>query len=344
MKMKLLFFFVTAAVYPLLVGAVALIVRLINFSAGTDPAGAGMARGFTFIYSSIFVCIVWFILSIVLAQVYFRAWWIGLLAPVTVAIILQAIFFGQNYIRDHVPHSYTEYDADGNVCETGKKLRFRRHGKITEYRSDGTVWSVETYRHGEPDGPCEFFYPDGKMMAKGREKGHDRKLTGIPDGTWSYYRQDGRLDDRRIYEKGELLSSEKYLYYCDSAGLICTIADRRPFTGRLEKTGIVRKAFFPNLFTTQVKEGVCDGGYCEYYTIDGRLTVANLHRRKARRRRENISPQRTAEKRGFLCRRRDPRPIYDLPCRFDGVPAAWKYRILLRLSRRRTLWYGPLVR
>ena len=55
MKMKLLFFFVTAAVYPLLVGAVALIVRLINFSAGTDPAGAGMARGFTFIYSSIFV-------------------------------------------------------------------------------------------------------------------------------------------------------------------------------------------------------------------------------------------------------------------------------------------------
>lgn len=112
------------------------------------------------------------------------------------------------------------------------------------------------------------------MMAKGREKGHDRKLTGIPDGTWSYYRQDGRLDDRRIYEKGELLSSEKYLYYCDSAGLICTIADRRPFTGRLEKTGIVRKAFFPNLFTTQVKEGVCDGGYCEYYTIDGRLTVA----------------------------------------------------------------------
>lgn len=79
MKMKLLFFFVTAAVYPLLVGAVALIVRLINFSAGTDPAGAGMARGFTFIYSSIFVCIVWFILSIVLAQVYFRAWWIGLL-------------------------------------------------------------------------------------------------------------------------------------------------------------------------------------------------------------------------------------------------------------------------
>ena len=209
MKMKLLFFFVTAAVYPLLVGAVALIVRLINFSAGTDPAGAGMARGFTFIYSSIFVCIVWFILSIVLAQVYFRAWWIGLLAPVTVAIILQAIFFGQNYIRDHVPHSYTEYDADGNVCETGKKLRFRRHGKITEYRSDGTVWSVETYRHGEPDGPCEFFYPDGKMMAKGREKGHDRKLTGIPDGTWSYYRQDGRLDDRRIYEKGELLSSEK---------------------------------------------------------------------------------------------------------------------------------------
>ena len=105
MKMKLLFFFVTAAVYPLLVGAVALIVRLINFSAGTDPAGAGMARGFTFIYSSIFVCIVWFILSIVLAQVYFRAWWIGLLAPVTVAIILQAIFFGQNYLRDHVPHS-----------------------------------------------------------------------------------------------------------------------------------------------------------------------------------------------------------------------------------------------
>ena len=67
---------------------------------------------------------------------------------------------------------------------------------------------------------------------------------------------------------------DRYLYYCDSAGLICTIADRRPFTGRLEKTGIVRKAFFPNLFTTQVKEGVCDGGYCEYYTIDGRLTVA----------------------------------------------------------------------
>ena len=274
MKMKLLFFFLTAAAYPLLIGLVALIIRLMDFSTGTDAAGAGMARGFAFIYSSFFISIVWFILSTVLLQVYLRAWWIGLLAPVTVAVIVQAVGFCQGYIRDNVPHSYTEYDADGKVSETGKKLRFQKHGKITEYRSDGTVQSVETYRHGEPDGPCEFFYPDGKVMAKGREKGYDRELTGIPDGTWTYYCEDGSLDDRRTYEKGELLSSGKYLYYCDSAGLICTIADRRPFTGRLDKAGIIKQAAFPNLYTTQVKDGVCDGEYCEYYAIGGHLIVA----------------------------------------------------------------------
>ena len=133
MKMKLLFFFVTAAVYPLLVGAVALIVRLINFSAGTDPAGAGMARGFTFIYSSIFVCIVWFILSIVLAQVYFRAWWIGLLAPVTVAIILQG--------------SFSARTTSGIMCpiptrNTMRTVMFAKPGKNSG--SEGTVRLLNT--------------------------------------------------------------------------------------------------------------------------------------------------------------------------------------------------------
>lgn len=47
----------------------------------------------------------------------------------------------------------------------GQRSTENKHGKITGYYPDGTVKSVDTYEKGVPLGPCESYYPDGKLIS-----------------------------------------------------------------------------------------------------------------------------------------------------------------------------------
>lgn len=279
---KTLFFIITSAVYPLLVYV---IVPWMNsfkdFRESTDAAGAGMAAGFAYYYGCLFSCIIWFVLSIILAHWYVRTWWIAFLALIVGLIAIFSINEYKDHRADNLLSPYTKYDEYGKIREEGHYIgrygKENKHGKVTEYYPDGTVKSVETYERGEISGPYKSYYPNGKLMESGCFKGNtwnDGERIGIPDGNWTYYHKDGRMDDERIYAEGKLISSKNFTLYLDSAELICTIGTGKPFTGKLDKTGIVDEFPFPNLYTTQVKDGRCDGDFCSYYTIGDGLTVA----------------------------------------------------------------------
>lgn len=114
-------------------------------------------------------------------------------------------------------------------------------------------------------------------MVKGGLKGskwNDGEQTGIQDGDWTYYRKDGNIDDARTYAKGKLINSKNFTLYFDSARLVCTIATGKPFTGQLNKTGIVDEYLFPNRYTVQVINGQYEGEFCSYYSIEDDLIVA----------------------------------------------------------------------
>lgn len=280
--LKIVFFIVTAAVYPLLFY---IIVPWSNsfkdFSESTDPAGGGMATGFSFYYGCLFSFIIWLVLSSILAHWCVRAWWIGLLALIVGGIAISSIEAYKKHQADHLLHPYEKHYETGMIREKGnyigRKSSENKHGKITQYYPDGTIKSVDTYERGEPSGPCELYYPDGKLMVKGGLKGsewNDGEQIGIPDGDWIYYRKDGSIDDERTYAKGKLINSKNFTLYFDSARLVCTIATSKPFTGQLNKTGIVDEYLFPNRYTVQVNNGQYEGDFCSYYTTGDDLIVA----------------------------------------------------------------------
>ena len=215
--LKIVFFIVTAAVYPLLFY---IIVPWSNsfkdFSESTDPAGGGMATGFSFYYGCLFSFIIWLVLSSILAHWCVRAWWIGLLA-----LIVSSIEAYKKHQADHLLHPYEKHYETGMIREKGnyigRKSSENKHGKITQYYPDGTIKSVDTYEKGEPSGPCELYYPDGKLMVKGGLKGsewNDGEQIGIPDGDWIYYRKDGSIDDERTYAKVQVNNGQYEGDFC----------------------------------------------------------------------------------------------------------------------------------
>lgn len=282
MIQRIVFFIITSAVYPALFYV---IVPWSNsfkdFSESTDPAGGGMAAGFSFYYGCLFSFIIWFVLSTILAHWCVRTWWIGVFALIVGGVSILAIEAHKKEQANNLLRPYERHYESGMIREKGYYIGQRsaenKHGKITGYYPDGTVKSVDSYERGVPLGPCESYYPDGKLMVKGEFKGgewNNGELIGIQDGNWIYYRKDGSIDDERTYAEGKLISSKNFTLYFNSTKLVCVIVTGKPFTGKLNKTGIVGKALFPNLYTVPVNNGRCDGDFCSYYTTGKDLIVA----------------------------------------------------------------------
>ncbi|HEX7411871.1 MAG TPA: hypothetical protein VF298_06995, partial [Bacteroidales bacterium] len=58
--------------------------------------------------------------------------------------------------------------------------------------------------NGKIEGGATFYYPDGKVMARG-EYVHNFK-----NGTWTFFKDDGKMEREDIYNNGSLTKS---IYY-----------------------------------------------------------------------------------------------------------------------------------
>ncbi len=275
-KLKILSFLISTAVYPLLYYVIA---QRIGSYAGYGGMETAEDYPFTF-YCILFLSFAtWFILSTAAAQWLLRGGWIGFLALAAGILILQGTVVGKDKRASRDPQPYTEYDSNGNVQEQGNKVVGWKHGKVTTYDENGHIKSIRNFSRGNLTGLCEVFYPDGKIKARGQVAGEiwdedDSGYRDIPEGRWTYYNEDGSVDDERTYEAGRLTGSKSYALYYDSEKLIRTIGGGL-FTGKLEKTGVVNiKCLFPQYITSQVEKGQCEGDYREYYVHNGRFTLA----------------------------------------------------------------------
>lgn len=279
MKIKLIFGAINTLLYPLLIFVVAPFI----YRHFIPKVSAGDGPGFGELDTIIKSVIVILVISIILAHLIIRSWWVAPVALVCglfiswagyVAVESLGEFYNENKIS-----KYVEYYSTGELMEKGRTRGSDKNGEIIKYYRDGTVKSIEIYKRGELFGGCKLYHPNKKLMAEGNYEGSisDRaNEIGIRDGVWVYYHKHGHVDDERTYVRGKLLSSKNFKLCLDSVGLVRTIADNKLYTGSLVKEGIIIDTYlFPNLYTTQIVEGQFDGDVCSYYTIGDELVVAS---------------------------------------------------------------------
>ena len=206
--------------------------------------------------------------------------------------ILLALVIGNihNRLIDWVDHRTPHYTMntwrDGD--EEGKwELRsvdHEQHGRQRYWRSDGSLHHVETWVHGRMEGEYMLYYSNGQIAEQGTMRGSDKNHFDpkhVRTGEWSFWREDGTLDDVRTYREGKSVSSRSYEFYQEeiegrSLLRICRFDGSGPFTGRLDKTGVVGDKAFPFLYSGDVVDGFFEGNVREYYPAPGGQLAAEI--------------------------------------------------------------------
>lgn len=79
-----------------------------------------------------------------------------------------------------------------------------RHGRFTHFHSGGGKAGEHVFDHGVMTGPCVGWYANGRLQVTGAY------AEDAPDGTWTFYREDGSVLRVDHYERGELVGSERH--------------------------------------------------------------------------------------------------------------------------------------
>lgn len=265
---KSLFYILGIAIYSLMIYCIIpYVMRSMDFSSGTDPAGGGMARAFSYFGYCVLWSVIFFLLQMVIEWSLYHAVWRSIICLVFGMFLVWGLYGGNEIWKDNQRHDITTYYATGEVERTGIGIgpSKKEHGEITTYYRNGKVKSIETFVLGKVNGYCRMYYENGNLRSEGNIVSSDCG-TGF-DGEWKYYRESGKLDDVRKYSSGVLLSSQNYKLVFDGKRGICTIKDAEPYTGALDKTPVIDiKEDFPYLYTCSVINGVIrEGDVVSYY-------------------------------------------------------------------------------
>jgi hypothetical protein len=108
----------------------------------------------------------------------------------------------------------------------------RKEGIWKKYDVSGDLIAEETYRNGVLDGPCKYYYPNGKLSAAGSMLAMEiegevdtvlvidpvtqeesrvevvRKGNSVRNGEWRLYDEDGNMI-KETYSRGEIVTGEK---------------------------------------------------------------------------------------------------------------------------------------
>lgn len=276
---KWLFGLLGVAAYPLLVYVILPYFVARMDMGSTDAAGAGMARAFSYIYGCIIWSVILFFAQMLVEWLLFHSVWRTLVCLAVGLFCVWALQAGAEYWQANRRSDFTAYYDTGEVERRGQHIGTAGevHGQLTTYYKNGQIKSIENYNRDRVDGACKLFYEHGGLKAEGRMLDIDGQ--DAFEGIWRYYDESGALDDEREFDKGELVSSQNYTLYCDDQGLVRTISGKRPYTGKLDKAGIVRRgSLFPNLFSCELVDGQIEQGpVAEYYKFGTKIVLAGSY-------------------------------------------------------------------
>lgn len=266
MNPKLIFYLADTAVYPLSV-----VLLIVALKGNVMNAGPALVRIVLFMWTVAFVA------SLVVARCWLGSAWHAL-PPLFAAFLITYLYFSwPQWKNTYIPESFDEecYE-EGIARRTGKRLAGLEHGTITYYASDGRIVRSETWKHGDPNGLYRGYHDNGQLAERGVVKRPDTEngdLKRYREGRWKFYREDGTRDDVRTYEKGRVVASQSYAYYKvdqdDRRSRIYRFSDRMPFTGQLEKCGVVDDEAFPLFWTGRIVDGYFDGPWQAGYHLPG---------------------------------------------------------------------------
>lgn len=275
---KTLFYILGITIYSLMIYCIIpYVMRSMDFSSGTDPAGGGMARAFSYLGYCVLWSVILFLLQMAVEWNLYHAVWRSIICLVLGMFLVWGLYGGAEMWKDNQRHDITTYYNTGEVERTGIGIGSskKEHGEITTYYRNGKIKSVETFVRGRVNGYCRMYYENGNLRSEGNIISSDSGTDF--DGEWKYYRESGKLDDVRTYSSGVLLSSQNYKLVFDERRVICNIKDAEPYTGVLDKTPVVdREEDFPCLYTCSVINGVVhEGDFVRYYNLDSGPVVAS---------------------------------------------------------------------
>ena len=91
---------------------------------------------------------------------------------------------------------------DSLLIETRSFKTGKMSGKYIGYYLDGGVQYVGYRKNGEIHGPYIGYHPNGNIQAKGKLK------NGYYTGTWEFFDESGSLQEKKVYIKGEVITSD----------------------------------------------------------------------------------------------------------------------------------------
>ncbi len=268
MNRKLCFYLIAIALYPLLVCV------FIPFS----QPGVHVIDSSAEVSFWLGPCVAVWLVSLVIARLWLRAAWHATLAFVVGIGLASVIEASPMLVKACLLRPYEERDDSGTLHIKGTRMYGANHGVFTYYTEDGRIRKTETWTNGRMDGECCIYYENGLPAEKGKKK-RDEQLGLWNDafdvryGRWEFYREDGTLDDVRVYEENKVVRSEKYelcrIKTDDGTYRICRLSDRSPFTGEIEKKAVFEEYPSPYLYTAHLVDGMMEGEWRSHYDLPG---------------------------------------------------------------------------
>jgi len=97
---------------------------------------------------------------------------------------------------------YNEKYDNGQLKVVGQKLNGEKVGKWKSYYPNGTMWSEGEYYKGDKSGKFKDYYKSGMLRYKGAY------VNDLKQGPWYFYTEDGNVDQKVIYQRGEIVKEK----------------------------------------------------------------------------------------------------------------------------------------
>lgn len=115
-----------------------------------------------------------------------------------------------NQFKNNLRHGRWVYEDSTSNDVMLSKGRYRNGNEIGKWKhyTNGILFRQEKFKGNKAQ--VVNYYPNKKIESEGTT-GLDRSAEMIHwyyDGKWNFYTEDGKLDSVKIYDKGDLLSSE----------------------------------------------------------------------------------------------------------------------------------------
>ena len=158
------------------------------------------------------------------------------------------------------------WEPDGTKIREGEYKNGVKHGTWVNWNNSDHKSIEETYLNGKIDGMVTIWFDNGNKDREGVIRGNE------PEGKWSYYYPDGKLDF--IFDYGSGLERVRISELENRDGIFYKIGKYKPYSGMVIETGGIKDYLLLGRF----QSGKKDGQWVQWYR-NGQKEVEGIYYR-----------------------------------------------------------------